>query len=177
MKKLISFLLFLFIIINLTAQNLPEKEIKAPWTKKIFFGGDLGLQFGNTTFINVSPIVGYKFTEKIVGGIGITYQYLNYKDADYSTNIYGGSLFGRYYITESLFAHAEYQVLSFEPYNYYTFSKAVRTNIESYLIGGGYKQAVSGNISFNIMVLWNLSNSIYSPYTNPVIRAGFDIGL
>jgi hypothetical protein len=181
MKKLVSILLFILIFTNLYAQDSLKGDRKPAFMDRIFFGGDLGLQFGTYTFINVSPVIGYKFTEKVVGGFGITYQYLSYSDVNLSTNIYGGSLFGRYYILENLFAHAEYQLLNLEPFyvNYSTGNiyKGSRMNVESYLVGGGYRQPISGNASFNILVLWNLSNSIYSPYSNPIIRAGFNIGL
>ena len=105
---------------------------------RIIVGGGLGLQFGSVTLIDISPMIGYKVTKRFVPGIGITYQY--YKDTrfgyNYETSIYGGSVFARYYIWQDLFAHAEYQVLSYEKLNVH-FEKE-RISVPGVLVGGGY---------------------------------------
>ncbi len=198
LKCLFSSVVFIVLLVNSlnsSAQENNKMDQSAPKNNRWFFGGSLGMQFGSGfdiytgsysgTVIQLAPQVGYKFTEKLVGGIGITYEYLGYKNAGLSTNIYGGSIFGRYYFTESLFAHAEYEVLSIEPfYTYYNsvrqayeIAKEKRTNVESILVGGGYRQPLSDKVSLNIMILWNLNDSYLSPYTNPVIRGGINIGI
>jgi len=146
---------------------------------RIFTGGNLGLQFGTITFVDISPLVGYWFTDQLAGGIGATYMY--YKDDRYSpsykTDVYGGRVFGRYYPIDFLFGHAEYEILSYKAiaYNFpYTSERINSTNI---LVGGGYEQQLGEYSTFSIMVLWNLNDKPNSIYTNPIIRAGFNIGL
>lgn len=144
---------------------------------RIIVGGGLGLQFGSVTLIDVSPIVGYKVSKRFVPGVGITYQY--YKDTrfgyNYETSIYGGSVFARYYIWQDLFAHAEYQVLSYEKLNV-NFEKE-RISVPGVLVGGGYRQWIGGSFAATIMVLFNLNETIDSPYENPIFRIGFQAGL
>jgi hypothetical protein len=142
------------------------------WKSRIFTGGNLGLQFGNATFIEISPLVGYRITERLAAGIGITYEYLSYKDYNISTNVYGGRVFCRFYITDELFAHAEYEVLNMQPY-----LVGARANVESFLVGGGYRQSIGERTSLNVLILWNLNETEFSPYINPIIRIGFGIGL
>ena len=40
---------------------------------RIFYGGNLGLQFGTITFIDASPLIGYRLTDKLSLGTGISY--------------------------------------------------------------------------------------------------------
>ena len=75
----LSLVLGLFISNNLFAQDdstttKPPKERK-PFKDRIYFGGNLGLQFGNQTYIDISPLIGYKVTEKFSAGFGVTYIY------------------------------------------------------------------------------------------------------
>lgn len=68
------------------------------WKDRIVVGGNLGAQFGSSTYIEVSPIVGYKVTDKFTAGIGFSYQYFseNYNDpyfVDYKASVYGPRVF------------------------------------------------------------------------------------
>ena len=152
-----------------------EKKKKAAGTsrQKLFTGGDMSAWFGNVTYVNASPILGYWLTEKeLAAGVGATYQYYDNKDINFSTSIYGGSAFLRYYLGETIFAHGQYEVLNVEAYDQFHD----RVNIAALLVGGGYSQPMGERSSFVLMCLWNFSESRYSPYSNPVIRAGFNIG-
>src|SRR5436190_23959647 len=76
--------------------TVPEKEEShSDFADRLFFGGNIGLQFGTYTYVDVSPLVGYKVTEKFHTGIGATYIYYSVSGGgyDYSTNIYGGRVF------------------------------------------------------------------------------------
>lgn len=192
--SLLSFFLFA-ISIDVIAQDTtsappnykPEDENKIPFGQRLVFGGGLGLQFGDQTMIDIEPIIGYKITPQLIGGIGVKYIYYNTKYyyyysngtsqlVEYSTNIYGGSVFGRYYFIENVFGHVEYEVLSLEVPDDFNYGEYVRTNITSFLVGGGYSQALGENASIGISVLYNLTEDNYSPYSNPIIRIGFGFG-
>jgi len=151
---------------------------------RLYFGGSLGLQFGNVTYIEVSPIVGYRVTEKLRTGVGLRYIYYKYDDdfliRAYESSIYGGSIFGSYYILPNLFAHVEFEMLNLDVPNNVSNNgdyNLVREWIASTMVGGGYAQSLGGRSALTIMLLWNLTEEQYTPYSNPVIRVGINVGL
>jgi len=151
---------------------------------RLFTGGNLGLQFGTYTSIDVSPIIGYYFTNKFAAGIGAIYQYNGFKDNinpanSYNTNIYGANCFLRYYLFKNIFAHAEYEALNLETLYFDQLNRysTPRFWVQSVLLGGGYRQPIGEHSSVNIMLLYNINETVDSPYSNPIIRMGFDIGL
>lgn len=155
---------------------LRKNPPKERFWDKVFVGGNLGLQFGTSTFIDISPLAGYRFTDKISGGFGATYQYFHYRDALYNleTNVYGGRIFGRYLFTDNIFGHAEYEYLNLEAFDFFP---SRRVDVTSLLGGVGYIQRFGRNSSIVAMVLYNFTESIYTPYNNPIIRIGVNIGL
>lgn len=158
-----------------------KDESRPSFGQRLVFGGNFGLQFGTQTIIDISPVIGYKITEQLIGGIGIKYlyykteYYINSNLYKYSTNVYGGSVFGRYYITPNLFAHSEYEVLNLEVPDDFGIGY-MRTNITSVLVGGGYSQPLGDHASIGITLLYNLTEDAYSPYQNPILRVGFGFG-
>ncbi len=149
---------------------------KPAFWSRLYVGGNVGLQFGTSTFLAFSPLVGYKFNKKTSAGVGITYQYYHYKDKTYDiqTNVYGARIFGRYMITDNLFAHAEYEYLNLEAFDFFPRR---RVDVISLLGGGGYIQRFGPKSSIVVMVLYNFTPSAYTPYQNPVIRIGMNFGL
>ncbi len=184
-----SFIIVICILLNmLHVQTFSQRSFGS----KVFFGGNLGLQFGNLTLVDISPLIGYRLTEDIDIGVSITYKYYKVKDYyyylqgnkyfDLEANILGGGIFGRYHFTETLFAHAEIEYLNFNQDNYIIYNNGIvkeneNIGISSVLVGGGYKQAIGGNSFLTIMLLYNLNETNNSPYSNPIIRVGFAVGL
>jgi len=167
------FTIILIIFVFYTQKLFAQEEVNTP-KNKIFLGGNFGLQFGNTTIINISPNISYKVTENLIGGIGVIYQYYNFKDYNYSTNVYGFNIFTRYYFYSNLFGHAEYELINMDSPMYL---KKKRINVDSFFIGGGITKKMSENSSINFYILWNMLEEIYTPYENPIIRISFDIGI
>jgi hypothetical protein len=152
-----------------------KSEPKPPFNLKdhLFTGGNFGLQFGTVTLIDVSPVIGYKITPKFNIGFGITY--IHFRDSRnpiYVQNIYGARALARYFILPNLFAHAEYEGL----HSQWEAYKPAFT-IYNFLAGGGYRQAISEHLFLDAMLLWNFTPTIYTPYNNPIIRIGFNLGL
>jgi hypothetical protein len=170
MKLKITFILFLISFL-LNSQNLNKK--KFDWDN-VFLGGNIGLQFGSLTYIEVAPTIGYNITDKLSSGFGVKYIYLKNKDYNFETDIYGAKIFTRYFVTDNVFAHTEYEYLSLE-----TFDEipTKRVGVGSLFIGGGYMQRFRSNSGVFILALYNLTESYYTPYSNPIIRIGFVIGL
>lgn len=169
--------LFMSLALNSKGQDstmIRKHPPKERFIDRMFTGGNLGAQFGTITFIDVSPLLGYKVTDKFSLGIGATYQYYHYKDKyyDFETNVYGGRVFGRYLFTDYLFGHAEYEYLNLEAFDF----KRRRVDVESILAGGGYIQRISDHASIVAMILYNFTESVYTPYSNPIIRIGVNIG-
>jgi hypothetical protein len=111
-------------------------------------------------------------------------------------NIYGGSVWSRYFLTrteipviENTFLHVEYEPLFiahdhiFNPSGVFVdpygsrFSKG-RDNITLHgiFVGGGIRQPIGGRSFMYLEVLWNLNEELYSFYSNPRIRIGIAAG-
>lgn len=148
---------------------------------RFYFGGNLGASFGRWTFVDISPMVGYRITPKFSLGVGATYQYQNDRDYDIGQSVYGGRLFSRYVIandflgTGNLFAHAEYEAL-FAKLSYGSFSGRVENTslFPAFFIGGGMAFPIGNRSAFTISALYNpfydKDNSLYG---NPLqIRVG-----
>lgn len=157
--------------------NANQGEIKSnPW----FVGGMLGGSFSNNGgSFEVSPLVGYKVTPDFRVGTRITYIYSSFNYGGYigkrTFHDYGASLFAQHRLFNFLIAHAEYEVLNVEYIN--DQNKNQRLAISSLFLGGGLFQSMGGRGFATIMILYNVLETQYSPYSNPVIRIGFGVGL
>jgi|GEM_PF-274068 hypothetical protein len=122
----------------------------------------------------------------------------NQEFVSYSSNTFGGRLYARYYLSSlfenwvgNFFAHSEYEYLHYViPFEYdpngryidvYTglpYSKGREIiDIHSVLLGGGYRQPIAGRAFIDFLILFNLNDTPYSPYTNPIFRLGVGVGL
>lgn len=146
---------------------------------RIFTGGDFGLQFGSQTYIQIAPLVGYRITDQFSAGITGKYIYYSvksdYAGFDYKTNIYGGGIFTRYNVIEEVFLYAEFEALSLEiPISVFEMNRRI---VSGLFLGAGYRQFIGDYSSLNLMLLFDVIEDQYSPYSNPQIRIGFDFGL
>ena len=173
MQKLRFIFTFLVCSTFLSAQEIKEKGIDR-FSDRIGFGGNMGMSFGNVTYIGINPIAGYRLTERLCPGVGISYSYISIHYNGYPTeesSIFGGSLWLRYYILESVFAYGEYESLNgeWDPY----FKPGQRFFLSSMLVGGGYRE-MFGDASSYFMILYNMTDSYQSPYGSPLLfRVGF----
>ena len=152
------------------------------WKDRIVVGGNLGAQFGSSTYIEVSPIVGYKVTDKFTAGIGFSYQYFseNYNDpffVDYKASVYGPRVFLQHDILFGFFAHAEYEYAWYK-FKYEDFYLTeFKGQVPALFIGGGYNYFITDNAKLQIMALYDLLNGPNSLYYSPwVFRIGFSTG-
>ncbi len=153
------------------------------WKDRIVVGGNLGAQFGNATYIEVSPIVGYRITEDLTAGLGFTYQYFkfNYDDPsflDYEASVTGAKAFAQYDLFFGFFAHTEYE------YDWYKFEYEdvsygiYEGSVPSLFVGAGYNYSISNNARFQIMALYDVLYQVESLHYSPwVFRVGFNVGL
>lgn len=155
---------------------------------KLFVGGNLGLSFGDFTYINVSPLVGYRFSELFAAGVQVNTQYesVRYTDETNSTwkkdryGVLGAGVFARVYPIPQLFVHVQPEmnfIMGKEKFFDGTPEQKYHTHVASFLAGGGYAQSIGGTSEFTIMILYDLLQNSNSPYGNqPIFRAGVNLG-
>jgi len=173
-------------------EKKPDKKDE-PQKKSIgsnfVFGGNIGLQIGTVTFIDISPNLGYFIKPNLIAGIGTTYQFYHqsYYNAKFSSSIYGGRIFCEYIIIQNIkkvlpvksnfavFSHLEYEALNLDHdlTNPQISNKVNRFWLHGILIGGGIRQPIGKYSSFDIAILININANSRTPYENPLIRIGF----
>lgn len=165
---------------SLKAQFLNEQP---EFEKKWVFGGDFGLGFSSYgSNIIVSPQIGYRITPAWEFGTRLTYNYYSYNQnrLKFSTNNYGGGFYTTYEIFRGIFAHLENELLSYEQVFYdpltFDITNKERATVHSVFIGGGIRQYFGGRAFATITILYNLNETLDSPYSNPLFRIGFGYG-
>jgi hypothetical protein len=175
-------LLIILVLGSFLLQARGQGQVKEDFWERVYFGGNFGLNFGtNYTFIELSPLAGYRLTEKLSVGLGGTYIYYKEKipayNFTYETSIYGGSVFARYFLLENIFAHVETGALNLDvPGTHYPYALS-RQWIQNLLVGGGYRSMIGERSSFMIMLLYDVIDDPNSPYRNPIFRVGFGFGI
>lgn len=156
---------------------------KHDWQDRIVVGGNIGATFGSSTYIELSPTIGYRITDMFTAGVGFTYQYFsqNYNDPgilDYKATVYGPRFFLEHELIFGLFAHAEYE------YAWYKFKYEsllygdVSGAVPALFLGGGYNYYITDNAKFQIMALYDVLHGVNSLYYNPLVfRMGISVGL
>ena len=166
----------IFLLIAITSSAQINGGLGQNFGERISFGGNFGLGFGSITYVNLSPRIGYKFTEEFTGGLGYIYQYISYDKSVYGfpfqSTTYGGSVFGRYRFLETFFATAEFQSLNLPKFDL-DLNQRGRIDIPVLFVGGGYLQAIGEKSYISFSVLYDIIDNRYSPYQNPVIQIGF----
>lgn len=167
---------FFILTSSLHAQYVPEdEETQEPrsndWKQKFFTGGGFGLQFGNITLLQASPILGYRATDRINLGVGGSYQYFRDNIFQYTANIYGYNAFTQFNLVQGIFLHSEFNRITYMPY-----LNTSRVGVNALLLGAGYSTAPTGGTGLFFLVLWNALTSDLYPYQNPIIRGGIQVG-
>ena len=182
MKKIILLTLIWLASTSIIKAQYDSKIGKdVPLKDRIYAGGGFGASFGSTVgYFSLSPNVGYKLTERASVGVGIFYQFTNYKtfSPEIKTNDWGFNFFGRYRVYDPFFFHTEYEFINYEIPT--TSTDSQRDSFNSFLLGGGMAQPIGSHASFLIMALYNVSYSdnSRSPWDSPWrisigISAGF----
>jgi hypothetical protein len=158
-------------------QNPTSQKEFSSFKERLYFGGNVGGWFGATTYINLSPLIGCKITKQFSLGGGVTYNYysVDYNNKKYTSTIYGGNSFARYLVLENVFAQVGWDRLSVPD-----FTSPIpnsRAWVDNILLGGGYRQQFSKNGSFVAAIFYNINQTPLSPYQNPIVQIGFNIGL
>jgi hypothetical protein len=172
--------------VQIEGKKKPVKE-KPKFSERLVFGGDIGLSVGTYTYINISPAIGYRVTDRLTMGLGPIYVYENYKNYNLESSMYGGKVITSFTVLRgtdinpnfqigNLILHMENEVLNLKPLGIDLYGQMVygsRLWIDNFLIGGGLSQSISSKFNVSILILWDVTNNMYSPYSNPIFRIGF----
>jgi len=177
--------LFSFVIV---AQDVQEEK-DHPFRQRLYFGGDIGLSFGSSTYINLAPVVGYRITNRLSAGLGPIYIFERYKYYDIQTSTYGGKVIASFAIIRNVYEyvnigignimlHAENEITNVQKMEYVTTTGRIyaldeRLWIDNLLAGFGLNFPFSERAGINIYALWDITRNEFSPYSSPVIRLGF----
>jgi hypothetical protein len=155
--------------------------------ENLFFGGNFGLSFGDYTLVNISPQVGYRFSDFFAAGAGVNFIYSSFKyryndpSFDYRDNygVAGLNIFGRVY-------PIQYILLQVQPEMNYTWGKRKFNNgaqplkldgkmVPSLLLGAGASIPIGGRRSsaMTFMLQYDVIQNERSPYGK---KAFFNVG-
>jgi hypothetical protein len=183
-------LYFIITGIFLFSNSIAQEGQRPGFLDKIFVGGGFGASFGKYTYINVSPIIGYRLTPRLSTGIRLMYQYTTFDYFDYQdqrTKKYNGNDFGigafaRFMIYGPIYLQAEYEHLNYDGLSY--SGNRSRDNFDSFMAGGGLAQPIGGKAFLFVTAMYNFSYDNFNstnlyrvPYNSPwVFRVGITAG-
>src|SRR5699024_3321855 len=150
--------------------------------EKLFFGGNIGLSFGSMTYINLSPLIGYRFSKMLSAGVQLNgvYESVDYGMEKDRYGMLGLGVFGRFYPIPQIFLQVQPEAdyyMGKTKYNDGTSSEKYQDMDTAFLVGGGYSQTIGRNNDSVIMLLYDVLQNDNSPYGNqPIFRAGVNIG-
>ena len=191
MRNIAFGLLLLALSFSAWGQDETEGEKKGFQKERLFVGGNFGLTFGNYTLINISPQVGYRFTDFFSAGLGINGQYISVKS--YFTNgqeysrtsqgVTGLNVFGRIYPVDQIMIQVQPEAnYVFGNIKYYDGRSPDKIKLDaviapSLLLGGG-AVLPAGRGSFIASVFYDVLQHKNSPYgARPIYNFGYNISL
>ena len=185
MKKLFGLIIIGIAFINVSMAQ-EDSDVKGFDKSKLFVGGNLGLAFGTYTIVNVSPLVGYHFSQMFAAGVGLNYSYYGYDDGiyKYAQSYAGMSLFGRVYPLRQFFVQVQPEVnyvwgtQTPDPgYQGYPTYKIPTQFVPSLLLGGGAAIPTGPNGAIMISVMYDVIQNPLSPYYRQAVYGfGYNIG-
>lgn len=184
-KGYMRVLMILMLSASLNSISGQEKVKQSPsFNERFFFGGNIGLQFGSISDIEVSPVAGYWVLPRLALAIGPEYRF--YKYFKENTHIYGVKTYAELTVLRNInsvipigtntdiLIHLEDSFLSLEsdffkdpPYDDKRFV------VNTILGGGGISQQIGKRSYLTLLVLWALDTHDYGLYSNPDFRISF----
>ncbi|MBM3419701.1 MAG: hypothetical protein FJY11_01050 [Bacteroidetes bacterium] len=184
MKRSLLIVLLKFILLSMIPVNAQSLRTETPpLRERVFFAGNIGLQFGTYTNIQLAPSVGIWLLPRLAVAAGPTYQY--YKDPFGKTDIWGPRAYTQFLIIQDInniiplgigigiYTHLEYEGLSLKRDFWINPYDEGRFFLNSALAGFGINQQIGPRSSMTFTILWVLSDDKYQVYSNPEIRIGF----
>lgn len=177
------FTLSLLLLLFETGSAQRSREAPPPLSQRLFFGGNLGLQFGTITDIQVAPVIGVWLLPRLAVAVGPDYRFYKYQND--RTTIYGGKSYMQFVVIKNIntflpigantgvFLQIEDELLSLESSFWNPLLVSERFNLNTVLGGGGISQQIGRRSSMDITLLWTLNDPGYSLYSTPELRISF----
>ena len=175
--------------VNRGTGEAPPAEKKKFDKDKLVFGGNLGATFGDRTFVNFSPQVGYRFNQYVTAGTGINFVFASYKyytnqGNDWFKENYtnaGVNVFARVFPVNFLFIsvqpEANYNWGKIKYYDSYSTApdfKQPGKIVPSLIVGAGAILSSGGRGGVTASVQYDVIQNERSPYgTKPYLSIGF----
>lgn len=163
------------------------------FSDRLFYGGSIGLAIGSRiTQVDILPQAGIWIFPQWSLGLGGRYTYRkerfsllegNTRLDPIKTTIWGYSAFTDILpipdfneafgvdLHGGIFLHAELENLYLDRKLFDSTSDEGMGWINMYMVGFGWRQRLGRRAAANFMVLWDLTDNRYSPYTsNPILR-------
>lgn len=172
--------LLIIVFTLLSTLGFSQGEDRDGTQGEFYTGGGLVFNVSNRgTNIGGNPILGYRFTDELSFGAGINVQYAKFSNTSFL--IFGPTAFGRYLITDNIYAQSEFHYTNVErQYSVLEpeLAQTERVWSPALFVGGGYRQSLSGNVFANFTILYDVIQDSNSPYfDNLLISGGVSIGL
>ncbi|OLY93728.1 hypothetical protein SAMN05444008_11453 [Cnuella takakiae] len=182
MKHLNLILGFFLLFVGVAVQAQDE-----PMQNRWFTGGNFGLSFGTYTFVNISPQIGYRFTDKVAAGGGVNFQYISDRtrvngETVYRTNrgVGGLNVFGRFYPVPQFMVQVQPEAnyvwgkdKDFINNQEFRFDPRV---VPSLLLGGGLVLPTGRN-ALIISAFYDVIQDPDAPYgRRPIVNFGYNLG-
>jgi hypothetical protein len=164
-------------------QKAPEKVRKdqRPLKDRLAFG--MGTSFWinvNTTYVEVAPMLAYRFPKTLTTGMGYRYIYNHDRIWGNDLDSYGPNFFARAQLLKRIYFWTEYEILTTE-YLYEVVGESITTQkatSDSWFAGLGFVRTIGkkgrGGISFQLLYNMLYERDPYSPYYGPITyRVGY----
>lgn len=151
---------------NYVSAQSPEVPLpELPKTRdRIVLGGSTWLTLGNSIYIELLPLAGYRLSNRFSVLGGPMYSYLHDYQTDFTSNIYGARAMARFFPLNNLYLQAEIDNIS-----YGIQGISTRKNSTLTMVGAGYYQYGS-----TLELLYITNRPANATFLNPfLIRVGF----
>jgi hypothetical protein len=140
-------------------------------------GGSLGLGLSSSNgsgmfFGAITPLVGYRITERFSAGVGFNYTY--YRTRLFQEQYYAGIAWARLGLFNGIFACAEINQVN-APVS--AFSNSSRETFPILLAGAGISQGIGHGLGTYFQIMYDFTEEERSPYGPLIIRGGILIPL
>jgi hypothetical protein len=188
MKNVCLLVLFTLVAAVSFAQDEELEEKRGFDKSRLFLGGNFGASFGDYTLINVSPQLGYRFSDFFAAGAGVNFIYSSLKYRDLNDNpvykdasaVTGLNLFGRVYPLRQVMLQVQPEMNYISgKRKFYDGSSDIKLEKEfvpSLLLGAG-AAIPAGRGAFMAMLQYDVLQRPRSPYgERPFLSFGYTMG-